>query len=65
MDRNHYFADPVPKETAPDYHSVIERPMYWEKIRQNLDQHEYSDVQQFKVCGNYSYLATLTLIGFC
>jgi len=49
MDRNHYFSNPVSPDQAPDYHNIIERPMYWDKIKQKLDQREYVNLQDFKV----------------
>lgn len=49
LDRNHYFANPVNPEQAPGYLDIIERPMHWEKIKQKLEDHEYLNVQDFKV----------------
>lgn len=49
MDRNHYFANPVSPDQAPDYHNIIDQPMYWDKIQQKLDQREYLNLQDFKV----------------
>lgn len=49
LDRNHYFATPVNPETAPGYYELIDKPMHWEKIKQKLDDHEYLNVQDFKV----------------
>jgi hypothetical protein len=60
MDRNHYFANPVSPDQAPDYHNIIERPMYWDKIKQKLDQREYLNLQDFKVSDSLANMDFLT-----
>ena len=55
MDRNHYFESAVSKEEAPDYYTIIEKPMHWDKIKDKLERHEYSNVQEFKVRGVCSH----------
>lgn len=60
MDRNHYFANPVSPDQAPDYHNIIGRPMYWNKIKQNLDERGYLNLQDFKVSNSVAGIDFLT-----
>lgn len=46
----HVFANPVTHEDAPDYHTIVKRPMCWQQMRNKLFQREYNSVQDFKVC---------------
>ncbi|KAF8315357.1 hypothetical protein DL93DRAFT_2057209, partial [Clavulina sp. PMI_390] len=48
LDRNHYFTEPVAPEEAPDYQTIIERPMWWEKIKGRLDRREYTSVEDLE-----------------
>ncbi|KAF8327181.1 PHD-zinc-finger like domain-containing protein, partial [Cantharellus anzutake] len=48
LDRFHVFANPVTQADAPDYHTIVKRPMSWQQMRNKLLQHEYNSVQDFK-----------------
>lgn len=49
FDRQGFFKNPISKSQVPDYFDVIPRPMWWGAIDENLDRHEYWDVDAFRV----------------
>jgi hypothetical protein len=48
-DRNHFFKQPVSRQSVPDYFDVIEKPMCWQWIEERLERHEYWHAADFKV----------------
>lgn len=48
IDANDFFMNPVTSEEAPDYSSIIDKPMYFSKIQSKLDAHEYTRLDEFK-----------------
>lgn len=48
IDANDFFMNPVTSEEAPDYASIIDKPMYFSKIQNKLDAHEYTRLDEFK-----------------
>lgn len=49
FDRQGFFKNPISKSQVPDYFDVIPQPMWWGAIDENLDRHEYWDVDAFRV----------------
>lgn len=52
MDRNEIFKSPVSPSEVPDYFEVVKKPMCWSTIDTKLDQHEYWNIEDFKVYSN-------------
>lgn len=48
IDANDFFMNPVTSEEAPDYASIIDKPMYFSKIQSKLNAHEYTRLDEFK-----------------
>ena len=50
IDKNDYFRNPVSKFDVPDYFEIVKNPMSWTEIDAKLDNHQYWDLQAFRVC---------------
>lgn len=48
IDENEFFTNPVTPEEAPDYASIIDKPICFSIIQQKLERHEYTRLDQFK-----------------
>jgi hypothetical protein len=49
MDKNDFFANPVDRETVPDYYFHIKNPMDFWTMKEYLANYSYSAIGEFEV----------------